>query len=120
MDLISFLWDLTQQLEINEHDRQFAKVESGMDTAYKQIRELRAHTIHLGCTCQILCNLLIEKLGVQEAELKTLIQQSIAKAIQASGECAACGHRFHPTWTACLYCGYKPQAMTDKVLPTPD
>ncbi len=109
MDLGEFLWDLVEHGSLNDHQRQLDSHDLAIDKANVKIRELNSRITALTWTCETLCNLLIEKLGVSEMDLKALIQQQRENSIRSSGTCPECGHRFHESRTACLYCGFAPE-----------
>lgn len=110
MDMLHSIWNLSDQSDINrKQDRQLAAADSSLQAAHRHIRDLQVQVGNLAATCQALCSLLVEKLGVSPEEVKDAIEQAMSlNAVSASGTCPSCNHPFDKGRTACLYCGFKP------------
>ena len=112
MDMLHSIWNLSDQRDLNrKQDRQLAAAESSLQAAQQRIRDLQFRVGNLAATCQALCNLMVEKLGVSPEEVKGAIEQTLSlSAVSASGTCPFCNHPFDKGRTACLYCGFKPSS----------
>jgi hypothetical protein len=109
MDLIEIIWDLSQQEEINRHEKQIMSGEAGLHSTRVDIRDLQSRMVKLAITCQALCDMMVDKLGVPPEEIKQAIEQRLkAESISEAAICPACDHRLHAGRTMCLYCGHKP------------
>lgn len=106
MDLGAFLVVLQQQAKLRDHQDQLESHEAGIDHVLLKIRDLNSRLLMLTWTCETLCNLLIEKVGIGEEDLKEMIRQQQENSIRLNSTCPACGHRFHENRTTCLYCGF--------------
>jgi ribosomal protein L32 len=110
LDIFELIWELSQDSQIRQNAGEVAAARDGVDSAREEIRDLRTCVFRLTRTCQVLCNVLTEKLGIPADELKSaLVKEMNLEAVRQMQTCPSCGHTFHPNRTKCLYCGYAPE-----------
>ncbi len=69
MDMLHSIWNLSDPRDIDhKQDRQIS-------AADQRIWDLQFRVGNLAATCQALCNLMVEKLGVSPEEIKSAIEQ---------------------------------------------
>ena len=80
MDMLHSIWNLSDPRDVNrKNDRQ-------PSIADQRIRDLQFRIGNLNATCQALCDLMVEKLGVPPEEVKGAIQKALrGRAASASG-----------------------------------
>ncbi len=115
------LWDLIQQGQIasatataeaaNYHAKGNAEILN------KEVIRLEAKIDRLAIITQGLWELLSEKTGLTEADIKTRIAEIDARDGREDGKitgqpvaCAQCGRTTHTRFHACLYCGHPLEA----------
>lgn len=122
MSWINFLWNATQQMDIEEakSDARAAKYVAH-DAAQKTIEQTYLPYVKqldkLGLVCQALWSLLQEKTGLTEQELLQRVTELDLKDGVLDGkytkppvDCPSCGSKMSRKFNRCLFCG---QACAD-------
>lgn len=121
MDFMEMIW-LTQTHTSNTELKSTAddirrEIELNDYATRKELRELRMTTLKLTTICEVVCDLLIQKLGVDKAELQRRVEEGLrVYRMDSASHCQACGHLMPPTKEKCIYCG-KPREKSESVKP---
>lgn len=110
--MMEFLWDATQQRQINEAG---ATADTAKDTAKRaadRVNELERRVDALTLTCQALWELSHLKLGITEKDLVKKIQEIDLRDERADGRiggqvgrCPRCQQTTNSLRRRCVYCG---------------
>lgn len=106
MDLFELIWDASQQRQIDDQEGRLSSTVVNMKVAGERIRALQGRVFRLTAISQVLCDLLVEKLGIPPEDLKAAIELRLKEGEPDSENCPSCNHPTHPGRRACLYCGY--------------
>jgi rRNA maturation endonuclease Nob1 len=109
MNIIEIIWNLPQKGQNIQNNQQLSPSTSSLGSTDQSVRDLGLRVIKLATTCQVLCDLFVEKLGINQEELMLRIQERLnVDPIKKPGHCPTCGQKFHPEKNSCNYCGFIP------------
>lgn len=110
MDLIEIIWDLPQQSNSGGAEPGRSVPAAKVETPNESVHDLRLRVIRLTSTCQVLCELLAEKLDITQEQLMQRIEQRVTiDPSRPPGHCPTCGQKFRTNINSCHFCGFEHQ-----------
>ncbi len=120
---MSFLWDLIQQRQISNRQKENQKTQGRVREAASDFRSLKEQHEQLSLVCEAMWELLRDSVGVSETMLLNKVEEIDLRDGSLDGKnnraraCNACGRKINPQRGLCLFCGNRDiiESAWDKV-----